>query len=215
MPLSVDNRWIHLSKLIAWEEVDVDYAALFCKGSGAPATPSSMPLGALIIKARLGPSNVELVGQIKENPFLWFFVPEVFQDMAPFDPLMMFYFCKRLPESFVNDCQERIVCGTVWNWSELLKQKTMIKILAKEEVAFAMLNMSSALRRHQKDRTYCSSAPPACVHVDIRWPTNCSLLMDSKKWLRFWSIRCDKPRIIWSQTTHMLQARWTVVSRCC
>ncbi len=69
-----------------------------------------MALGALIIKARLGLTDEELVGQIKENPYLQFFIGlEGYQYSAPFDPSMMVYFSKRLPESVVNDCNERIV----------------------------------------------------------------------------------------------------------
>jgi IS5 family transposase len=69
-----------------------------------------MALGALIIKARLGLTDEELVEQIKENPYLQFFIGlEGYQYSAPFDPSMMVYFRKRLPESVVNDCNERIV----------------------------------------------------------------------------------------------------------
>ena len=69
-----------------------------------------MALGALIIKARMGLTDEELVEQIKENPYLQFFIGlEAFQYSAPFDPSMMVYFRKRLPESVVNDCNERIV----------------------------------------------------------------------------------------------------------
>ena len=108
--LSGDNRWIKLSELIPWEELEVDYAAQFCKGFGAPAKPFRMALGALIIKARLGLTDEELVEQIKENPYLQFFIGlEGFQYSAPFDPSMMVYFRKRVPEAVVNDCNERIV----------------------------------------------------------------------------------------------------------
>ena len=70
-----------------------------------------MALGALIIKARLGLTDEELVEQIKENAYLQFFIClEAFQYSAPFDPSMMVYFRKRLPEAVVNDCNERIVC---------------------------------------------------------------------------------------------------------
>ena len=90
--LSGDNRWIKLSELIPWEELEVDYAAQFCKGFGAPAKPFRMALGALIIKARLGLTDEELVEQIKENPYLQFFIGlEGFQFSAPFDPSMMVY----------------------------------------------------------------------------------------------------------------------------
>jgi hypothetical protein len=69
-----------------------------------------MALGALIIKARLGLTDEELVEQIKENPYLQFFIGlEAFQFSAPFDPSMTVYFRKRLPEAVVNGCNERIV----------------------------------------------------------------------------------------------------------
>jgi transposase, IS5 family len=99
-----------LAELIPWDELEDDYAAQFCKGFGAPAKPFRMALGALIIKARLGLTDEELVEQIKENPYLQFFIGlEAFQFSAPFDPSMMVYFRKRLPEAVVNDCKERIV----------------------------------------------------------------------------------------------------------
>ena len=64
-----------------------------------------MALGALIIKARLVLTDEERVEQIKENPYLQCFIGlAAFQDSAPFDPSMMVYFRKRLPESVVNDC---------------------------------------------------------------------------------------------------------------
>jgi len=108
--LSGDNRWIKLAELIPWNELEDDYAAQFCKGFGAPAKPFRMALGALIIKSRLGLTDEELVEQIKENPYLQFFIGlEAFQYSAPFDPSMMVYVCRRLPEAVVNDCNERIV----------------------------------------------------------------------------------------------------------
>jgi len=108
--LTGDNRLIKLAGLIPWDELEDDYAAQFCKGFGTPAKLFLMVLGALIIKARLGLTDEELVEQIKENPYLQFFIGlEAFQYSAPFDPSMLVYFRKRLPESIVNDCNERIV----------------------------------------------------------------------------------------------------------
>ena len=108
--LSRDNRWIKLAALISWDELEDDYAAQFCKGFGAPAKPFRMALGALVVKTRLNLTDEELVKQIKESHYLQFFIGlEAFQFSAPFDPSMMVYFRKRLPESVVNDCNERIV----------------------------------------------------------------------------------------------------------
>lgn len=69
-----------------------------------------MALRALIIKARLVLIDEELVAQIKESPNLQFFIDlEAFQYSASFDPSMIVNFRKRLPETVVKDCNERIV----------------------------------------------------------------------------------------------------------
>lgn len=109
--LSGENRWIKLAELIPWDELEDDYVAQFCKGFRAPAKPFRMALGALIIKASMGLTDDELVERINENPYLQFFIGlQTFQYSAPFDSsMMMMYFRKRLPESVVNDCNERIV----------------------------------------------------------------------------------------------------------
>ena len=58
----------------------------------------------------MGLTDEELVEQIKENPYLLFFLGlGGFHNSSPFDPSMMVYFRNRLPESVVNDCNERIV----------------------------------------------------------------------------------------------------------
>jgi hypothetical protein len=50
-----------LADLVPWDELEDDYAAQFCKGFGAPGKPFRMGHGALIIKARLGLTDEELV----------------------------------------------------------------------------------------------------------------------------------------------------------
>ena len=73
-------------------------------------TPFFLTLCALIIEARLGLTNEELIEQIKENPYLQLFIGlEGLQIAALFDPSMMVYFRKRLAEMVLNDCNERIV----------------------------------------------------------------------------------------------------------
>jgi hypothetical protein len=90
--LSGDNRWIKLAKLIPWNELEDYYAAQLCNEFGAPAKPFRMALGALFIKARLNLTDEELVEQIKENPYLQFFIGlEAFEYAAPFDPSMAFF----------------------------------------------------------------------------------------------------------------------------
>ena len=87
-----------LAEIIAWDQPKDDYASQFCKGFAAPAKPFRMALIALIIKARLGLTDGDLVEQIMESPYLQFFIGlGAFQYSPPFDPSMMVYFRKRLP----------------------------------------------------------------------------------------------------------------------
>ena len=179
--LSGDNRWIKLSELIPWEELEVDYAAQFCKGFGAPAKPFRMALGALIIKARLGLTDEELVEQIKENPYLQFFIGlEGFQYSAPFDPSMMVYFRKRLPEAVVNDCNERIVRHglNLIRASETKEHDQDDSQGGGGSVCDTEQNISSTKAIDNQGSLLIDAT---CAPVDIRYPTDLSLLNEARE----------------------------------
>ena len=54
---------------------------------GAPAKSFRMALGALIIKEKLGISDRETVEQIRENPYLQYFICQSsYSNELPFDP---------------------------------------------------------------------------------------------------------------------------------
>ena len=63
-----------MAKLIPWSEFEEEYAQNFSEGIGAPAKSFRMALGALIIKEKLGSSDRETVEQIRENPYLQYFI---------------------------------------------------------------------------------------------------------------------------------------------
>ena len=178
--LSGDNRWIKLAELIPWDDLEDDYASQFCKGFGAPAKPFRMALGALIIKARLGLTDEELVEQIKENPYLQFFIGlEAFQYSAPFDPSMMVYFRKRLPESVVNVCNERIV------------RHGLNAIRSEKHQDDEDGDNGSSLPTSDQPTKPGSDKPSSnqgtllidatCVPADIRYPTDLSLLNEARE----------------------------------
>ncbi|PZV16553.1 MAG: hypothetical protein DCF21_10480 [Leptolyngbya sp.] len=69
-----------------------------------------MALGALIIKERLGTSDAETVEQIRENPYLQYFLGlHEYSDQAPFDASMLSHFRQRLSLELVNQVNARIV----------------------------------------------------------------------------------------------------------
>ena len=63
-----------MADLIPWQEFEDEYARLYSEEMRAPAKSFRMALGALIIKEKLGISDRETVEQIKDNPYLQYFI---------------------------------------------------------------------------------------------------------------------------------------------
>jgi hypothetical protein len=170
-----------MADLIPWDELEHHYASQFSNGFGAPAKPFRMALGALIIKERLQVTDEELVEQIKENPYLQFFLGlEAFHYQAPFDPSMMVHFRRRLPASVVNDCNERIV--------RHVKQR--IEEECQEDPGDSGDGGESTLTSCEASSTEPAAAnsnqgtlliDATCVPSDIRYPTDLSLLNEARE----------------------------------
>jgi hypothetical protein len=109
--LNPNNRWAVMANLIPWSKLEDEYVqALNDLTQGNKAYSVRMALGALIIKERLGLSDRETVEQIKENPYLQYFIGlSSFQEEAPFHDSTMTHFRKRLDASIVNQVNEWIV----------------------------------------------------------------------------------------------------------
>ena len=108
--LRSDNRWVKLAKMIPWSQIEPMYAkSLSGKGKGPPAMSVRVALGTLIIKERLGLSDEETVEQIRENPFLQYFLGfKDYNDEKPFDSSMLVHFRKRLSNDLVCQLIERV-----------------------------------------------------------------------------------------------------------
>ena len=108
--LSADNRWVKLSELIPWEEIEVQYAEQFSQGVGAPGKTLRMALGVLIIQEKMGLSDRETVEQIRENPYLQYFLGmSEFSDKAPFDPSSLVHFRKRISADLLAQVNESLL----------------------------------------------------------------------------------------------------------
>ncbi len=108
--LSENNRWVIMSKLIPWSEFEQEYASLFSEDIGAPAKSFRMALGSLIIKEKLGTSDIETVEQIKENPYLQYFIGlSSYSNDAPFEASMLSHFRQRIDIDLINKINESMV----------------------------------------------------------------------------------------------------------
>jgi hypothetical protein len=108
--LRSDNRWIKMAKFIPWDEFESLYSkSLTGSGMGSPALSVRIAIGALIIKERLGTSDEETVEQIRENPYLQYFLGfNEYNDEAPFHPTMFVHFRKRIGKKTLTKINEAI-----------------------------------------------------------------------------------------------------------
>jgi hypothetical protein len=166
-----DNRWVKLAKFIPWDEFESDYAKAASKSNlGPPAKSVRVALGALIIKERLGTSDEETVEQIRENPYLQYFLGyKEYRDEQPFDPSMFVHFRKRFSKSRLSKL------------NEVISQKAL------EEVKKASENKSSS-RKNDDDPDGESGSnqgkliiDATCTPADITFPTDLKMLNTSRE----------------------------------
>lgn len=108
--LSADNDWVKMAKLVPWSEFEANYADNFAPIMGPPAKSFRIALGALIIKEKLGLTDRETVQQIRENPYLQYFIGLTnYSYEIPFDSSMMVHFRKRINQETINNINKTIV----------------------------------------------------------------------------------------------------------
>lgn len=157
--LCEQNRWVILSQLIPWSEFEQEYALKFSQEMGAPAKPFRMALGALIIKEKLGISDRETVEQIKENPYLQYFIGrESYSNEAPFDASMMVHFRQKITVDLVKAITEKLVKSSREAGESSPKKKSERERVVKGENRGKLL--------------IDATVAPA----DIRYPTDVGLL---------------------------------------
>ncbi len=99
-----------MTKIIPWSEFESEYAKNFPTEKGLRAKSFRMALGALIIKERLGTSERETIEQIRENPYLQYFIGMTsYSSQAPFDSSMLVHFRQRIGVNLVNKINEKMV----------------------------------------------------------------------------------------------------------
>ena len=108
--LRSDNRWVKIAKFIPWDEFESLYSkSLSGSQMGSPALSVRIAIGALIIKERLGASDEETVEQIRENPYLQYFLGfKEYKDQAPFHATMFVHFRKRIGKKTLAKINEVI-----------------------------------------------------------------------------------------------------------
>jgi transposase, IS5 family len=157
-----DNRWVILSKQIPWSHIEQVYGKLFPSEEGCPAKSARMAFGALFIKERLGTTDRETVEQIKENPYLQYFIGmmEYNDEQAPFDPSLMTHFRKRFSQAILSEINAWILHGP------------------PQEDAVDNDNDDDQTHRPNQGKLIVDAT---CTPADIAYPTDLSLLNEARQ----------------------------------
>lgn len=85
--LDKENRWIKLAAILPWEELGKTYSKAMNKEMGRPGIPARVAIGAMIIKHLKSLSDEATIEEIKENPYLQYFLGyEDYGIKRAFDP---------------------------------------------------------------------------------------------------------------------------------
>lgn len=174
--LDPENRWVKLSEIIPWDDIEEKYAELFPANCGMPAKPLRMALGALIIKEKCGFSDRETVEQIKENPYLQYFIGlEEFKTEAPFDSSLMVHFRKRLGVDEIIDINE-MICRA--------KAEDENKDINDDDNDHEPQSPDNENTTQETDDKQSNKGTlildATCAPADIRYPTDLSLLNEAR-----------------------------------
>jgi len=168
--LRSDNRWIKIAKFIPWEDFEILYSkSLSGSQMGSPALSVRIAIGALIIKERLGTSDEETVEQIRENPYLQYFLGfKGYKDEAPFHPTMFVHFRKRVGKK------------TLAKINEVITQKAFAQaIKASEDKAHNDKNDGPGSPVSKNKGKLLVDA--TCTPADITFPTDLKILNTARK----------------------------------
>lgn len=168
--LSRENRWVRLADIIPWDLAESFYSEQFSQNpQGPPAKPAQLALGALIIKERLGVSDEEAVEQIRENPYLQYFLGfHEFRDQAPFNPSMYVHFRKRFSLEQLGQINDAIVKA------EQASEQT-------EEPSGPDDDDDTNSNTPSDDNRGKLLIDATCAPADIRYPTDISLVNEARE----------------------------------
>lgn len=108
--LTIENRWVKLSKLIPWDKIVGRYDLQFKSAEGRPPISGRVVIGAVIIKHMLDLSDRETILQLQENVFLQYFLGySSFTNEAPFVASLFVEIRERLSLDILSSISDIVV----------------------------------------------------------------------------------------------------------
>ena len=176
--LDTENRWVKLASFVPWNIIEQDYQAHFASsGMGAPALNCRIALGALIIKERLTITDEETVEQIRENPYLQYFLglhEYLREDL--FDASMMVHFRKRITPAMFSQINQAII------------EKARSQQRTQPSPPPPIVHPTSNIESPPQQEAATEAAPSGkliidatCTPADITYPTDLKILNEARE----------------------------------
>jgi len=173
--LDENNRWVKLGQCIPWDELAEGYYQSLSEREGRPAKDARLVIGAVIIKHKLCLSDEETVEQIRENPYLQYFVGlPGYQMQAPFAPSLFVEIRKRMGQSVFDVFQGAVIDAVE---SAKPKQKAKAATDDNNEEPPAGPGDSEGPEKHQGKLILDATVAPQA----IRYPTDLGLLNEARE----------------------------------
>ena len=119
--IDAENRWLKLSELLPWAQLDRLYGSYFSENIGRPAKDGRLICGLLIVKYLKNLTNEEVLREFSENPYIQAFCGrEYFSSRDIISQSILSERKKRLGPEFFN-----FFYGEV---ADILKEQKIIKI---------------------------------------------------------------------------------------
>jgi hypothetical protein len=166
--LSKENRWVFLAQNLPWDEMVAIYVKQMSKDMGRPAKNPRVAVGAMIIKHLKRLADEDTVQEIRENPYLQYFLgyPEYRYDQ-PFAASLFVSFRRRLGEAAFKELTDKFIAYVSQVQEKVNKKKRSTK------------------KDHDSD---CSGSnnkghlilDASVAPADIKYPTDLDLLNEAR-----------------------------------
>lgn len=167
--LNPNNRWVKWSKVIPWDDLAACYYKTMESRKGRPGKDARLVIGALIIKHKLNLSDEETVMQIRENPYLQYFVGfSSYRDKPAFAPSLFVDIRKRMGAEVFAGFEQVILekigkprCssdGKGENSGKLLVDATVAEQAIRYPTDLSLLNEAREISEKLIDELYGLSA---------------------------------------------------------
>jgi IS5 family transposase len=168
--LDKDNRWARLAEQIPWDEFAKIYAKALCEDFGRPALDARVVIGAMIIKYKKGLPDEETIEEIKENPYLQYFIGyEEFSHKPPFDPSLFVTLRERLGIEPFEELTQAFIEG--------VRKAEEAQNKSKDKGDFDSEESGTKQPERRGKLILDASVAPQ----DIKFPTDLDLLNDSRE----------------------------------